>query len=600
MNKYFDYPFDALQWLRKKKSLRRDFLQTENLQEKRIAILGGSTTDEVADMLELHLLARGIKPVIYQSPYNQFYQEALFPSQALLNFKPDVVYLHTTRVNISEFPRAADTTADVDLLLQDNLQHFTASWHGIHQHLGCPVIQNNFEEPWNRPLGNLDGSDYRGRSRFTAKLNEALADTAMQNAAVHIHDIHYLSARIGIDNWFNPQHWYLYKYALAIEQIPHLAHSLAAMCAALWGLSKKCLVLDLDNTLWGGVIGDDGADGITIGTDNATAEAYADMQRYARELKERGIVLAACSKNDDSNARAGFSHPQSILQVDDFAAFCANWDPKPQNLQAIASQLQIGIDSLVFVDDNPVERDMVRQHVPAVRVPEVGDNIVDFIRILDQAALFETAALSAADISRAQQYRDNQTRLEQQNHFASHDDFLASLQMTANIHSFDTRDLERIAQLTNKTNQFNLTTERHSLADIKKMACSAKHITQSARLADKFGDNGLVSVIAGEIIGCNLHIHLWLMSCRVLNRGLEFAMLEYLCTQARQQQLHHLIGYYRPTAKNSMVANFYPSLGFSLLEENAEQSSWQFNIDTPPTIPRHFIHIHDKAPNETR
>lgn len=588
---YFEQPLDAALLLRKKNSLKQELLAApgwrQSLLVKRIAVLGGSTTAEVVDQLEIFLLARGIQPVFYQSEYNKYYEDALFPDAQLKNFQPDLVYLHTSAMNISQFPGVSDNSDSVEQLLANQLAHFQSVWDGIAQHLHCPIIQNNFELPWQRPLGNLDGSDVRGRSRFVAQLNERFANAAAQRADLYIHDIHYLSARLGIDNWFSPRLWYLYKYALAMEMIPQLACHLSALMASVWGKSRKCLVLDLDNTLWGGVIGDDGLEGIQIGTESAEAEAYADFQRYIAQLKQRGIILAVCSKNDAVNAQSGFAHPDSVLALADFAAFKANWEPKPQNVEAVAADINIGLDSLVFVDDNPAERDIVQAQLPVVAVPDIGSDVTEFVRILDRAALFESAAITADDLQRSGQYQGNVQRAAQQAQFASYDDFLKSLDMTADIQAFNTLYMERITQLINKTNQFNLTTKRFTQTEVEQMAANDACITLYGRLQDKFGDNGLIAVVAGEIKKDELHLHLWLMSCRVLKRGMEMAMFEQLCQRARTKGVKKIIGVYLPTAKNAMVKNLYGELGFTKIKETATETAFEF--DLKQALPSHYI-----------
>lgn len=587
------FSLDAETLLRRKKALKREWSAQPGLLEKRIAILGGSTTDEVADMLELCLLARGIKPVIHQGAYGQYVSEALQPEKPLRDFRPDVVYLHTSAVNLHQHPAIGDDRATVDALLQQQLAQFTVLWDGIRDQLGGTIVQNNIEQPWQRPLGNLDGSDPHGRSRFVSRLNEALAEAAAARPDVLIHDIHYLSARIGLDRWFNPRQWYLYKYAMDMEAIVQLAWQLAGVIAGLFGLSGKCLVLDLDNTLWGGVIGDDGVNGIALGTDSALAEAHTDLQRYALALRQRGILLAVCSKNDEANARAGFAHPASVLHETDFAAFEANWDEKPRNLERIAAGLNIGSNSLVFLDDNPVEREHVRQQLPDVIVPEIGDDASEFLRRLDRAALFETPSLSADDLQRAVQYEQDKVRQAASAQYSDYPSFLRSLGMQAIIRPFAEIDIERITQLTNKTNQFNLTTRRCTVDEIRQMAGNRDCITLCARLRDRFGDNGLVSVVAGHIEQDSLHIDLWLMSCRVLQRGLEAAMLSVLCQCARQRGLTSLTGYYRPTARNGMVANHYRDAGFRLREENSEGSQWVLDLAGDHATPSHCIDIID-------
>lgn len=593
---YFEQPLDAALLLRKKKSIRQELLANQNLLTKRIAVLGGSTTAEVVDQLEIFLLSHGIQPIFYQSEYNKYYEDALFPDDTLKNFKPELVYLHTSLMNIANFPDMTETKESVEQLLSNQLSHFQSVWDGISKNLGCPIIQNNFEQPWHRPLGNLDGSDYRGRSRFVVRLNEMFAAEAEQRSDLYINDIHYLSARLGIDNWFSPRMWYLYKYALSMEMIPQLVFSLSALMASVWGKSHKCLVLDLDNTLWGGVIGDDGLEGIQIGSVTAEAEAFADFQRYVANLKKRGIILAVCSKNDEVNAQSGFAHSDSVLTLSDFAAFKANWEPKSENVQLIASDINIGLESLVFVDDNPAERDIIRTQIPVVTVPEIGSDVTEFIRILDRAALFETPSLSADDIQRSGQYQGNLQRTVRQAQFASYDDFLASLEMKADIQPFNAMYMERITQLINKTNQFNLTTKRYTQTEVEKMAASENCLTLYGRLQDKFGDNGLISVVAGEIKESEaqqkeLHIHLWLMSCRVLKRGMEQAMFAQLCRLAKAKQIQKIIGYYYPTPKNKMVSDLYQTLGFSKVNEMETETVWALELGKNLAEVKQFIEV---------
>lgn len=588
------HPVNASLWLRKKATMKQELLAAPGLLEKRIAVLGGSTTAEVVDQLELALLMRGIRPVFFQGEYAQYYQEALSPSAELQGFKPDLVYLHTTAVNITAYPAVTDTPPQVEVALQRQIAHWQQVWECLARQHACTIVQNNFEQPWFRPLGNLDGTDQRGRSRFVSRLNEALLQAASQRSDVVIHDIHYLSARIGLDRWFNPRLWYWAKYAVDMEVIPLLANQLAAVIASLWGQSAKALVVDLDNTLWGGVVGDDGVEGIQLGADSSGGEAYQDFQRYLKALQQRGVLLAVASKNEESIARAALAHPDNLLKAEDFVAFKANWEPKPENLQAIAREANIGMNSLVFVDDNPVERALVSQQLPDVSVPEIGDDVTEYIRILDQAALFETPSLSQDDLRRAGQYQHNAQRESRQGQFASYEDFLKSLQMRAEIAPFSSLYMDRIAQLVNKTNQFNLTTRRYTQAQVEQIATSDRYITLYGRLQDTFGDNGLVAIVAGEIKQSELHLDLWLMSCRVLKRGMEQAMFEQLCQLARRKKISKLVGYYYPTAKNAMVAKLYQELGFVLVKENNEGSVWTLDLSINVITPEHFIQVSDE------
>jgi len=444
LSEQITYPLEPHQLLRKKKAIRRSLLQQTDLLEKRIALLGGSTTAEIRDMLEICLLKDGIKPLFYESEYNKYYEDLMFPNAALEEFAPEILYIHTTTANITRFPAFQESPEEVDALISGEMSRFNALWDSAATRYGCPVIQNNFELPHYRALGNMDAYDLHGRSRFIAELNSRFSEQARTRRHLYLNDINYLSAWFGLERWHDKLFWYSYKYAMNYEAIPLVADSVAAIIKAIFGKTGKCLVLDLDNTLWGGVIGDDGLNGIRIGKETAEAEAYSEFQQYVRMLKERGVILAVCSKNDEANAREGFTHPDSVLKQDDFSAFKANWDPKHENIRSIAQDLNIGIDSLVFVDDNPAERSIVRSQEPLVAVPELGNNVVHYINILDKTGYFETVSLSGDDLKRSSFYADNVMRSEMESRFDSYDDFLRSLDMKAEIRSFSAAGQGRV------------------------------------------------------------------------------------------------------------------------------------------------------------
>jgi len=592
MTNPLNYPFDPHTLLRKKKAIRRELLQRSDLLEKRIAILGGSTTAEIKDILELFLLLGGIRPVFYESEYNRYYEDIMFSNKALEQFAPEIVYIHTSSVNIMRFPSMQDSDADVDMLLTAEVDRYQALWDRITTAYSCPIIQNNFELPHYRGLGNLDSYDIHGRTAFITELNLLFSEQARQRQNLYLNDINYLSAWFGLERWYDKLFWYSYKYAMSYEAIPLLADSIASIIKAIYGKTKKCLVLDLDNTLWGGVIGDDGLTGIRIGKETPDAEAYSAFQQYVKGLKERGIILAVCSKNDETNAREGFTHPDSILSLKDFSAFRANWEPKHENIRDIARALNIGIDSLVFVDDNPAEREIVRAQVPQVAVPELGSNVAKYIDILDKTDYFETVSLSKDDLMRNAFYADNAAREGLQSRFDNYDDFLSSLQMVAEIRPFTPIYLDRITQLTNKTNQFNLTTKRYTFTEMESIAGADHYITLYGRLLDKFGDNGLVSIIIGDVRDSELHIDLWLMSCRVLKRGMEAAMLDQLVAEAQARKVSALSGYYYPTAKNCMVSGFFKEMGFQHVVTKANNDSiWRLEISAGYTNKSQFIEV---------
>ena len=394
------FPFEPKFILRKKKGLKRKLLERSDLLQKRIYIGGGSTTAEIVEILELFLLEAGIKPLFFEGEFNRYYEELMFPNKKLETFKPDLIFIHTSQVNIKDYPKVSDDAHLIEQKLNNEFEALKGIWDKVRETYACTIIQNNFELPFTRPLGNLDFSENAGKTNFVNQLNSRTAEYARSHSDFLIHDINYLSSWIGLEKWANQKDWYLYKYAVAFECIPHFAHSLSSIIKAVFGKSKKALALDLDNTLWGGVIGDDGLENIKIGKETAPAEAYSAFQSYLLELKDRGVILTIASKNERENALAGLKHPESILSEEDFTNIKANWEPKAQNIQAIAKEVNIYADSIVFVDDNPSEREFVRQYAPEVNVLEMSDDIVDYISLLDKSGLFEMASLSGDDLDR--------------------------------------------------------------------------------------------------------------------------------------------------------------------------------------------------------
>ena len=580
-NDFFSYPINGKKLLRKKIKVKKDLLERNTgFIEKRIAVLGGSTTNEIVDQLELFLLNYGIKPTFYQSEYAQYWQDAMFGSKELDDFQPDVVYVHTSWRNITEFPTTSSTKEDTDVLLENTYNHFAVMWDKLAERFQCPVIQDNFDRPAWRLLGNSDVSDYRGRSNFISRLNQKLYLYAQEHKAFFVNDVDFLAASYGLDAWSNPLYWHMYKYSLCLEAIPCLAKSVADIIKSIYGKNKKVLVCDLDNTLWGGVVGDDGVEGIQVGPEVPVGQVYSEFQTYVKELKSIGVLLAVNSKNDEENAIAGLNHPDAPLKPEDFVSVKANWDNKDRNMRAIAAELNLGIDSFVFVDDNPTEREIVRQANFGMAIPEM-DKVENYIRAVDRNGYFEVTSLSADDLTRVEMYKANAKRVQLQENAGSYEDFLKSLNMKAVIREFEPIYIQRIAQLTNKSNQFNLTTLRCSESDINKMQSADDYICLYGKLEDKFGDNGVVSVISGQISDSQLHMRLWLMSCRVLKRGMEDAMLDTLVEDAKAKGLKAIIGYYYPTPKNGMVKDFYGRMGFEKIDEDAEgNTTWKLDLSS--------------------
>jgi len=577
--KELEYPFDSEYLIKKKKNIKKSLLSRDRTYlEKKIAILGGSTTEDVKNLLDLFLLNDGIKAEFYESEYNQFWQDAMFPPKELIQFHPDILYIHTSNRNISTFPKITESEAEIERKLQEVYQKFETMWEHLEETYHCPIIQNNMELPYFRILGNRDSSDFHGRTNFISRLNEKFNEFARKHSNFYINDIHYLSACYGLDKWSDPFYWHMYKYALCVPAIPELAYQLSHIIKAIYGKNKKALVLDLDNTLWGGVVGDDGVENLQIGQETPIGQAYLEWQDYIRQQKEMGVLLNISSKNEEENAIAGLHHPDSLLKPDDFILIKANWETKSKNIADIANELNIGVDSLVFLDDNPAERELIRQQLPSVAVPELS-SVEAYIKETDRHGYFEVTSLSADDLERNKMYKANSERKKAERSFGDYRDYLLSLEMVAVIRSFEKIYFSRIAQLTNKSNQFNLTTRRYSQSEIEQIAKDENYITLYGKLEDKFGDNGVVTVIIGKQEKAVCYLELWLMSCRVLKREMEYAMMDCLIEKCRDRGICQIIGKFYPTAKNGMVKEFYGEMGFEKVSEDENANTvWKLNI----------------------
>ena len=564
----FNYPLDTKTLRRKRAKIYRELSEKPGLIEKKIAVLGGSTTNDVVDMLSIFLLNHGIKASFYQSEYGQYWQDAMFGSPELDAMNPDIIYIHTSWRNITDFPQMDMDKSTVDDLLENQYQHFETMWTALEEKFHCPIIQNNFDRPNYRLMGNRDIWDYRGRSNFISRLNQRFYDYANNHTGFYINDIDYLAQDYGLSQWNDAKYWHMYKCAMNMDAIPYVAQSVASIIKSIYGRNKKVLALDLDNTLWGGIVGDDGVEGIAIGPEVPAGQVYAEFQSYCKNLKDIGVVLAVDSKNDEANAIAGLNHPDGILRPDDFVSIKANWDPKDLNLSQMASELTLGVDSFVFADDNPAEREIVHSQL-GVETPAM-DGAENYIKVLDHGGYFEVTNFSGEDMKKTQMYHAKAAAKKAQAAFADYGQYLDSLDMTAYITGFEPIMIQRVAQLTNKSNQFNLTTLRCSEDDIRQMQEGGKHICMAGKLVDKFADNGIVTVVAGEIDGSTVDIKLWLMSCRVLKRGMEDLMMNEFVSRCKERGVDKIVAHYYPTAKNSMVKDFYGDYGFTLESEDAE------------------------------
>lgn len=593
--KELQYPFDEEFLMSNKRRIKRMLVsENSNYIEKKIAILGGSTTSAIKDILELFLLNNGIQPIFYESEYNQYFEDALFSNPSLDEFYPDVIYLCTSVRNIIDFPRITDSENDVTERLLEVQKKFTSIWDSLSRRFSCPIIQNNFELPTYRLMGNYDVVDVHGATNFVHRLNAFFSEKAASSKGLYICDLNYISADFGLKNWHDSVAWYMYKYAMNLSAIPTLAFNVANIIKAFYGRNKKGYVVDLDNTLWGGVIGDVGVEGIVLGQETSEGQAYIDFQRYLKLHKQMGIILNIDSKNNEDIALTGLAHPESELHTEDFIEIRANWNSKDKNFIDIANSLNLAPESLVFIDDNPAERFIVSEQLWGVVAPEMS-LITDYISILDHSGFFETVSFSQDDIKRDEMYKVNKNRVKLESNFAEYGDYLKALEMKAFIKPFEHVYMTRIAQLTNKSNQFNLTTRRFTREEIEEITNSDKYITLYGKLEDKFGDNGVVAIAIGQIKEDTVcEIVLWLMSCRVLKRDMECAMMDQFVDMCKKRGVKSIRGIFIPTVKNKMVAEFYKDRGFKLTQQNPDgQSEWVLNLESNYTLQNKFIEIGD-------
>jgi FkbH-like protein len=549
------------------------------LRPLKVALLAGSTVDHFADILRFWLATAGFAADIFIAPFDMIVQTVLDYSSDLYTFKPDVAWLFTTHRDVRLEIAAGAGSGSVEQAVAAAVGRQVSLWEALLGRLNCIVVQNNADSPADDPFGNLAGVAVWGARNALRRYNVELG--AAMLPGVVIYDLDHAASLYGKRQWFDSRYWFHSKHAFAFDAIGLVASSSAQLIAAAKGMARKCLVLDLDNTLWGGVIGDDGIDGIMLGQ-KADGEAFSAFQAYAHALKERGIILAVCSKNDETNAKEPFErHPDMRLRLSDIAVFRANWNNKVDNLRDIAATLNIGLDSLVFADDNPAEREIVRRFLPVVAVPDLPEDPAGFVSALADGRYFETTSFSDEDRERSRYYQENVKRAELQLTFKDTADYLLSLQMTAEVGGPDSFHLPRMAQLINKSNQFQLTGTRYSDAEMLALAARDDHAIRYFKLSDRFGDNGLIAVIVLKIDATELHVDTWVMSCRVLGRSME----EFICNEMLSVAQHHncrvVVGRYRASAKNKLVSGLYDRLGFEKISDDDGGTAWRRPVHEP-------------------
>ena len=547
----------------------------------RIAVLAATTVEHLLPAIRVAGLRRSIWIDTYTPDYGQYTQELVNPGSGLHRFAPTTVLFSLDAYHLMQGVEHRASANSVTAELNRVLDRLESQWDVARRSFSAHVVQNVPLPVFLPLIGNnehrLAGSRLTALRQFGAMLR-ARADAA----CVDLIALDDRAALAGLAAWHDPALWHRAKQEIHPQAAPLYGDLVGRLIAAAQGRSSKCLVLDLDNTLWGGVIGDDGLAGIKLGQGSARGEAHLAFQHYVRDLGLRGIILAVCSKNDEANALEPFTaHPEMALKRDDIACFVANWTDKAANLREIASRLNIGIESLVFADDNPAERAIVRRELPMVNVPELPDDPTNYAACLADTGYFEAIRITAEDGQRAQQYQQNIARETLMTTATDMDGYLSSLEMEAVWDRFDHVGLPRIVQLINKTNQFNLTTRRINETEVSSFINDSTAMTLQIRLLDRFGDNGIVAIVAGRFDPETKIIRLqtWLMSCRVLGRGMEEETLNLIAAEATRLGAVTLLGDYLPTAKNGMVRDHYERLGFSLVgEAPGGGTSWKLDL----------------------
>ena len=567
-----------------KKNLRRQPLPPKAC---RVALVGDSATQLLAVALRGECIGRGFDVELFEAEYNQVERQFLDPQSELRAFSADFIVLFQSSHKLGEQHALLDDARR--RLLADERLAFVEAICQDAAFARSKIVCLNYPELDDAVFGSYAN---RVESSFTwqlRRLNMGLMELSARTPNLFVCDLAALQAKLGRDQMFAPNVYTSTEMVLSVDALPWVASRLADVIGAVRGQFKKCLILDLDNTLWGGVIGDDGMEGIQLGHGLGIGKAFSELQLWVKKLRQRGIIVCVASKNDDSIAREPFlHHPDMVLRLDDIAVFMANWETKVDNIRTIQRILNIGFDQMVFLDDNPFERAMVRENIPDVCVPELPDDPALYLEFLYGENLFETAAYSAADKDRTRQYQVEARRVSLEKTFTSEDDFLRSLQMTSLVEPFTAFNIPRVAQLSQRSNQFNLRTVRYTEADVSALAADPLVADLSFTLSDRFGDNGLIAVVVMRQTDAEtLFVDTWLMSCRVLRRGMEHFTLNVMVEEARRRGCRRIVGEYLPTPKNAMVSDHYQRLGFMPVE-GAPTAQYELRLDAFEPLPCHI------------
>ena len=546
-----------------------------NLPTIKVSLLGDSATQFLATAIKGMGIERGYNIDLFEAEYNQVERQVLDPTSDLYQHKAQYTIVFQSTHKLME--KYAMMSADEQVRMADDRLDFIRI---ICAQVSGHIVYYNYPEIEDTVFGSYANKVQTSFTYQLRKLNYELMNLAQECQNLFICDLCGLQNKFGRDMMYDSTVYMSTEMLLSLDALPYVASRTMDIIGSIEGKFKKCLILDLDNTVWGGVVGDDGWENIQVGHGLGIGKVFTEFQEWVKKLKKRGIIVCVCSKNDENKAKEPFAkNPEMVLKLDDISVFIANWENKADNIRIIQSILNIGFDSMVFLDDNPFERNMVRKNVPGVTVPELPEDPGQYLEFLYSQNLFETASYSNADKDRTKQYQVEAKRVTAAKAFTNEADFLKSLNMLSEVKGFDKFNTLRVAQLSQRSNQFNLRTVRYTEDQITAIDQSDKYATFSFTLEDKFGDNGLIAVIIMEKKDAEtLFIDTWFMSCRVLKRGMENFTLNILVDYAFQNGFKKIIGEYLPTAKNKMVKELYPSLGFDAID-GVETAQWVLNVE---------------------
>ena len=566
------------------------FLLKKNLKKSvddfkiiRLALLGDSATQFVAQSIKGMGIEYSLNLEIFEAEFNQIDRQILDFSSELYQFSPDVILIFQSSHKLLQ--KYNKTAMDGrHRFAEENSAHIQQWLSNLQTKTKAKLIFCNYTEEDDKVFGQYANKVESSFIFQLRKLNFLLQELAIQTSNLYICDLSTIQNTIGREKFWSPAIYTNTEMVVSIDALPYFADAVVKIIVAFQGNFKKCIILDLDNTMWGGVIGDDGLENIQIGQ-LGIGKAFTEFQYWVKKLQQRGIIVAVCSKNTESIAKEPFEkHPDMVLHLVDIAVFMANWENKVDNIRKIQQILNIGFDSMVFVDDNPFERNIIRENIPQITVPELPEDPALYLDYLYELNLFETVSYSNEDAKRTLQYQKEAERVVFQESFTNEDDFLKSLNMVSDTKPFDDFSIPRIAQLSQRSNQFNLRTIRYTEEDIKRIAQSDEYFTLSFTLEDKFGDNGLIcAIILQKKNDKTLFIDTWFMSCRVLKRGMEAYTLNSIVELAKANGYEQVVGEYIPTSKNEMVRDHYKNLGFEFVGD-----LWKLNVKTYEKIKNHI------------